>query len=201
MSRGKSLDNNLAALQINEKVLKMKRICMILMVLMAIISCDKKSSKTKNQASKKEKITKDNILRISIETVINEDDIIQLFYTDQSEFEDYSSDKRLALPVKGSSTVQTLVFNLPKDVLPYKFRIDLGDNSRMNQTQIDIISITIELNNNNIVVTNELLDSFFQPNIYLEGNETGYERKLLNDRFDPFITSKAILIKKMELEL
>lgn len=144
---------------------------------------------------------KDNIFKVSINAKFLEDDKIELHYINDFSNGTFNTKDREAIYIKGSNEFQLIELSLPKGVLPSKFRIDLGDNINMHETQIDINSVDIELNGNVINIDKTILDSFFQPNIYLERNENGYLRKVVKDKYDPFITSKAILIKKIELEL
>lgn len=142
---------------------------------------------------------KDNILKISINIVVPQDDKLQLFYVDDDPEGNFNPDKRLAINVKANDNAQKITFSLPEGVFPYKLRLDLGENSF--ESAIYVNSINLELNNNVIDIENEVLERFFQPNIYLEREGNGFNRKVIDGRCDPFLLSTELLIKKMELEL
>ena len=64
------------------------------------------------------------------------------------------------------------------------------------------ITEKLVLNENVINIDSKTLEVFFQPNIYLERVSNGiYLRKAMNGKYDPFLISKPILDKKIEIEL
>ena len=182
----------------------MKKIVLIILIMAGITSCEKETKKLEDE-NKTQTVEvepkKDDILKVVLEVSTEEADRIQLFYTSESEEEGYSAKKQLIKSIKGASESEKIEFELPAKIIPYKLRIDLGDNSNRYESQINILSVTFKLNDNEFFITPELMDSFFQPNIYLERNANGYKRKIVEEKYDPFIVSKAILIKKIELDL
>lgn len=187
---------------IMKKVQIMKKVIYVFVVVL-FFSCG--NNKKKNETididtpSTKNVIQKDNILKIAFDIKVKEDDKFQLFYIDESPESKYNVDSRIVLPIQGSDEYQLIKFEFPPNILPYKFRVDVGENK--NETLIKIRSVKLTLNNNTIEFDGATIDKFFQPNIYLNKAEDGYERKKVDGRYDPFFTSKAFLIKKMELEL
>ncbi|WP_296315258.1 hypothetical protein [Winogradskyella sp. UBA3174] len=181
----------------------MKKI--ILMIIICLVSCKEEKSLKLEELDKFEKeevIVKDeDVFKVVLSIKIKENDRLDLFYTGEFPDDEFNEYERLGKDVKGSNEFQIIEFNLPEGVLPYKFRIDLGKNSNRHQTQVDIEWINLEFNDNKINIKNLVLKSFFHPNIYLEQNDDGYLRKTVADKFDPFIVSKPVLNKKIELEL
>ena len=165
----------------------------LLPMIISMLSCINEKS-TNNEIDK-------NTFIVSLNLKIVEDNIIDIFYIGESPDDQFNEEERVTLDVEGSSDYQLIKFNIPKGIIPYKFRIDLGKNINKHETQVDISSINIELNGKSIFIDSTLLDSFFQPNIYLERNYRGYLRKIVDDKYDPFIFSKPVLNKKIELEL
>ena len=75
---------------------------------------------------------------------------------------------------------------------------DFGENKI--ETPVKINSIELKYNSDSIVIDALVLEHFFHPNIYLEKGDSGYLRKTLNGRYDPFLVSTPLLEKKIELE-
>lgn len=175
---------------------------LLLIISLLVFSCkdEKQKEENTNPSSDLTQVT-DNIFRVSIEAKILEDDKLELFYLGESANTNFNSKERIAKYIKGSNEFQKIEFALPKGIIPYKFRIDLGDNVNKHETEIAITSITLSLNDNEIFVDTPLLNSFFHPNTYLQTTDQGYQRKIVEDRYDPFILSKPVLDQKIELEL
>lgn len=177
----------------------------LLLAILLIFSCNDGKKKesvdpTENKEAKAE-VIKDDILKIKLDFKVIQDDKFELYYSENDIGVNFGPDDRLAQYVKASNDYQSITFNLPKGIFPTNFRIDLGDNPIKNETPIEIMAITVEWNGNVINIDNSLVSSFFQPNAYLQQTETGYSRKVINDKYDPFLLVKPVLIKKMELEL
>lgn len=180
----------------------MKKAVLIFMAILSFSCKDKVNNKeTTTIEAPKEEVIKDDVIKIILEVKIQEDDKIELFYVDDSPEGSFSGDKRLASYIKGSEDFQLIEFKLPKDVIPYNFRIDLGDNGNKHETDVEVKSIKLQLNENTIEIDNTILDSFFQPNEFLQKTDFGYSRHVVDGKYDPFVLSKPVLIKKMELEL
>src|SRR5690606_29654296 len=180
----------------------MRRI-LILMLCVFVFSCknEKNPNIGKEDTINKEvnesisKNEKDNILKIVIDLKILEDNKIDVFYIGDNPDSGFSVDELVSKRVLGSSNFQKIELELPKDILPYSFRIDLGDNSKREETVVEIKSIKLTLNDNEIDIDNSTLDGFFQPNIYLERVNGGYLIKIVDNKFGPFLLSKPIIDK------
>jgi hypothetical protein len=179
----------------------MKRIAIIFLILITV-GCKNKSQSTSDieiQETIKEEAKRDNQFKVIMEVTVKEDDKFQLFYIDDSPEGTFTPEKRVVVNLKGSDSSQKIQFRLPEKVLPYKFRIDLGENKM--ETIILINEIKLQYNDEKIVIDALVLERFFQPNMYLQKTENGYLRKTIEGRCDPFLVSTPLLIKKMELEL
>lgn len=178
---------------------------LLLLALLVCFSCNdgkkKESDEPTETKEAKIEIVKDDILKVTMDFKVTQDDKFELYYSENDIGVNFGPNDRLAQYVKANDDYQSITFNLPKDIFPSNFRIDLGDNPIKNETPVEIMSIKIEWNGNVIDIDNSLISSFFQPNAYLQQTETGYERKVINDKYDPFLLVKPVLIKKMELEL
>ncbi|WP_296382658.1 hypothetical protein, partial [Winogradskyella sp.] len=161
----------------------MKRIILALIVL-GFLSCkeDKGNSTQKKVIEEvgveKRKTKKEDIFKVTLNIKMLEDDKIELFYLGEFQDGNFNSKERVAKYIKGNNEFQIIELVLPKGIIPYQFRIDIGDNVNKHETQVDIKSINLELNENIINIDNTLLNSFFHPNRYLEKNNTGYLRRV-----------------------
>lgn len=176
------------------------------LIILTIILCYSCKDESKNKEiqrveTPKTEVVKDGVLKIILNVKVKEDDKFELYYIDDSPEGTYSVDKRLAIYTKAADDFQAIEFKLPKEAFPYNFRIDLGDNENRFESDVEIKSINLILNENIIEIDNTLIDSFFQPNVYLQKTENGYSRNITEGKYDPFLTARPLLIKKMELEL
>lgn len=178
-----------------------KRAVLVFSILVFFSCKDEKKSMNTPIDTVIEKVVKDDILTITLEVRIEEDDKFEIYYVDDLPENGFSADKRLANYIKGGDDYQLVTFALPKKVWPYNLRFDLGDNNNKYETPVEIKSITFKYNNNVFEIDKSIMDSFFQPNAYLEPTTNGYSRKAVDGKYDPFLITKPVLIKKMELEL
>ncbi|MDX1772977.1 hypothetical protein [Oceanihabitans sediminis] len=186
----------------------MKKLILVILVMLAVsckndknqnINEEQKTKQTEN--SNKEVVLKeDNILTVTMSVKVLEDDKFELYYVDDSIDRSFNSEDRIAVYVQANNNFQTIEFKLPEYSLPYKFRIDLGDNSNKHESNVEIKSVTLQLNQFTIDIDDATMDSFFQPNKYLQKINGGYTRKIVDNKYDPFLLAKPVLIKKIELE-
>jgi hypothetical protein len=155
---------------------------------MCIVSCKKNSQKT----------SADNAFKVSIKIKVKENDKFQLFYVEDTKKESYTENKRITCSVNGKNNFQNVEFTLPPSVLPEKFRIDVGE-TKVN-TLIEIEEVSINYRNKQVIISDNTFHRFFKPNIYLEKNKNGYMRKTIENRYDPFFISTALLNKRIELD-
>lgn len=145
-----------------------------------------------------QKVESTYIFEVSMEAIVKEDDKFQLFYVDSYPDDSFTPENRVVSIIKGSQDAQKIKFMLPENILPYKFRIDLGEYK--NESPIEINEINLKYNTNSIIIDKAILNRFFQPNIYLERVDNNYFRKFIDGRYDPFLVSTPLLNKKIELE-
>ena len=157
----------------------------------------------KTDTKENRSIIDQNIFKIHIDTIVLKDDIFGVFYLheDLSEIVKFNEKNKVRKKVVGSEKIQKVTFDLPKDARKYQFRIDLGNNK--NRQKIVIKSITLSFGNHNILITNDLIKSFFILDRYVDFNEINgtVELKNIEQKKVPFITAKPILIKRIALEL
>jgi len=150
----------------------------ILILFLVFISCEKKAFNT----------TYD--IRVSIEVLIQRDDVLQLFYND-SFFNDYNESYSQSKKIAGSPSFQKITFNLANH--PKRIRIDLGNDSL--QSSIRIKNITFFSKNKSITFESDKIARVFEFNEGIDFNPLTQEAKLksVNGYYDPFLISKNLI--------
>lgn len=169
-----------------------KYICLFALVSLAACRDKKTMDLSKNEH------VRDNSLKVVMEVKLPEDDTFQLFYFEDASQASFKVEKSISVAVKGGDDFQSLEFELPVHVIPYKFRIDVGEKGL--QTPVEIRDIKLEYNTKYIEIKSPVFNRFFQTNIYLEKSKNTFMRKEVDGRSDPFFVSTALLIKKMHIE-
>lgn len=171
--------------------------------IISLTSCGDEKKNNSNAESNnqiKEEPKLESVFKINFNMVIQNDDTIEVFYLD---FEDtsYSYKTKVTKKVTGSSKAQDIEVLLPKEIFPYSLRIDFG----LNRSEEDVVlnSVTMTYEDFNMVLTAEEFHAFFMPNKYINYiKETGVvERKIVDGKYDPYFNARAVLRKKLELEV
>lgn len=170
-----------------------------------LTSCgDEKKKETNNTVESnnqiKEEPKSESVFKINLNMVIPNDDTIEVFYLDYDDTT-YSYKTKVTKKVTGSSKAQDIEVLLPKDIFPYSLRIDFG----LNKSEEDVVlnSVDMSYEDFNMVLTAEEFHAFFMPNQYINYiKETGViERKIVDGKYDPYFNARAVLRKKLELEV
>jgi hypothetical protein len=171
-------------------------------------SCKQGENKNNNineiedEVVSRKKQENDNRFKVILNVKMIENNRIDLFYIGDNPESGFNDQELVSKNILGDDEFQVVELELPKDILPYEIRIDLGENSKKVETIVEINYIKLIFNKNVIEINSQTLDVFFQPNIYLEKVSNGvYLRQVVDGKFDPFLMSKAILNKKIEIEL
>ncbi len=138
---------------------------------------------------------------IKLSIVAKKNDRIEIFYLDSKDNQiTFSEEKKISKDVVGSVAVQTLSFVLPIEALPNTFRIDIGNNKE--QGVVCIKKIVFKSVHGEFRITGKELKWFFTTNKFLKPKGNGqYEAVEIDGRLDPYMLAKAILNKKLEIEL
>lgn len=136
---------------------------------------------------------------INVLVTAKTDDIFDMFYVLDSLDEKFAESKKIRKVIKGTGEQELISFLVNQENV-LKFRIDLGRN--LDQKSIVIDRIDISCRGKNIMIPGNILEHFFIANRYLEfsekSNTLNIERK--GGAKTPFITSSALLNKKMKIE-
>lgn len=138
------------------------------------------------------------VIKLSI--IVKKEDVIEIFYLDSKNGEiKFSEEKKIRKRVEGSDNVQTLSFKLPIEALTNTFRVDLGNNM---ENIVSIKNMTLKSQKGELRIEGSEMKWFFAINKYLKHLGNGqYQIIEIDGRIDPFIVSKAILNKRLEIEL
>ena len=123
--------------------------------------------------------------RISFEVVTGEDDIFQLFYREPAGKFNETLSKRTK--VLGNSKTQWLNYEIPDTLNVSHFRFDFGN--RFHTSPVQINKIILSANGHLKVISKDNLESYFKPNKYVKSSSSGYIRKVIGNRSDPFLSS------------
>lgn len=165
--------------------------------LKAFNTAHSKKTKTETLIDTQNINIKDGEFRVIIEGTFESNDDILLFYTDDSS---KPLNKKLTRKVKGNTNPQTIIFTLPNEDFLVDFRLDISDNIKQKNIELDRISIIelnsiIEIDKSKILenfITNEYIDIDTNGNINLKVIEDGKIKK-----YNPYFLLSDTLKKKM----
>lgn len=129
----------------------------VILIVFTIFSCKDEKSIDSLEVVKPEAVI-DNDFKITVNVIVKKDDDFCLFYT-----EDGTSDFKnepIWTGIKGSESVQPIVYTLPKEVFPTQLRLDFG----LKKDQEDIVfkSIVLEYKGKNREISGSELVKFFR---------------------------------------
>ena len=155
-------------------------------------SCD--SSKKEVKSTETNSTSDDVTLTIEAKFLLN--DKFQIYYTKEPNVElsgEFFFDKY----VYGSDQMQKVTFKFPKGVIPYKIRLDLGENNE--QKNMSIKNIFISYKDNLINGDDGEFMSSWTPNESLIYNNKQflYDIVLINGLHDPLLISNVNIEKKL----
>jgi hypothetical protein len=139
------------------------RIATVLFLTLIAFSCKKEGEK-QQEASKEvnQEIDKD-LIKVSFDLIVKENDNMHLYYTEDGSI-NFDEKNSIWTEVKGSENVQTVLFKLPKDVLPTHLRIDFGYGKNEKQSDLDLKNFKIEYLDKNFEVKDNMIFNYFYEN-------------------------------------
>lgn len=189
-------------------MLQIKTFCFVLvLVVLSVYSCNKKTEQLKLEKTLLRSLKKNlsdsdvkNYYQVKVNFLAEKDDNLQLFYT-----EDYllsfSEKQSIRKDFKGKKEFQELVFELPKNVYPDRFRIDLGSNKA--QQFIKINTITFSFKNKAISIPENFITTLFVLNNQVIFNEDKMQLQLTDNSghlmgiYDPYLTCSPQLVRML----
>lgn len=150
------------------------------------VSCkDEKKVDEKSEA----KTEKSQPFTVSINAVVEKDDVFQIFYNEDGS-ENFDPSNTINVNVTGSTQPQELFFPLPEDAMPMALRFDIGANKEQKQVVFKGFKITYLDKSFN--VTGAEFFKYFYPNTQIEvdsGNFTAKIKILEDQPYDPILGS------------
>lgn len=167
-----------------------------IIIILFIFSCKPEFSKDVIEK-------KHNNFEICVDATVEIDDFFEVFYLNKklTKKNQFTEKKKIKKKIVGSKKNQKILLRLPDSARFYQFRIDLGNNTK--HQKVSIKSIKLSYMNNNILINADLIKTFFFLNKFIDINDSNGVVKIKSNANgkDPFIISKPILIKKIELDL
>jgi hypothetical protein len=177
---------------------------LILLVLSLFLSCINNEKEKKQELEKsisrkiKNKADITDHFQVILKFKALENDHFQLFYT-QDYILNYTEDDSISKEFLGKDEYQDIIFDLPKEILPVKYRLDIGSNEK--QSMINIESLTIRYKKNEIFIPENLIATYLVPNKCIEYNSTQNNFELTITQtdnikiYDPYFTSSPELVR------
>ncbi len=164
----------------------MKKFSVLLLFVLVFhfISCDKSKNKEKDEIQQKK-----NIFTVEINAIINEKDVICLYYKDNT-ISFFNEEMSIYKNIEKSNVPQTITFELPENFIPNDFRFDLS-HVNPNQTMI-VNSINFSFEGEEFEINNVDLEKYFTNNESVVFNETDRSFSFLKPKegnYDPFLTT------------
>lgn len=157
-----------------------------------LISCNLTQ---KEDAAVEKKSTSDDVT-LTLEAKFLLNDKFQIYYTKEPNVE-LNGDNLLNKYVYGSDQMQKVVFKFPKGIIPYKIRLDLGEN--VGQKNISVKNISINYKDNEINGDDgEFMKSWTtNASLVYDNNKFIYNIELINGLHDPLLITNVNLEKKL----
>lgn len=188
----------------------MKKIFLTLFILTISFGCKEEKKDDNKPADKETEVSnsvneKENIFRIEISGVFNEDGIISLNYLNDANLK-FNSTQYLVKKFSGNIEQQTIQFELPKDEFLEKFRFRPTYLSN-EPKDMQINEIKVSFNNSTIVLNPSNYKQFLLTNPYVTINENDsifkFQKKEINGSliFDPYIITNPTFTQEILLQL
>lgn len=134
--------------------MKLKYIILVLLVSLSSVNCKNDKADTEKQQAE----TPKNVFKVAVKILVKKTSNFCLLYTEDGSI---NFKEGVWQEVKGSPNEQTVEFNLPEDVFPSQFRLDLGQNPE--QEDIVLKTVIFDYLGNTRVLEGPQIGVFFRP--------------------------------------
>ena len=141
----------------------MKKIILMILVIISFISCKNDQKAKLDGENKKETAIDLDLFKVNFNLLVKKNDNFHLFYTQDGTI-NFNEKNSIWLPVKGSENVQTISFKLPKDVMPTHIRVDFGLGKNETQSDVELVSFSINYFDKVIDAKGVEIFNYFYPN-------------------------------------
>ena len=165
--------------------MKLNKIITGLVILTSLVSC--KDEKPKSEPK---------FFTVTLNVIAKNDDGFQVFYKEiNDDTKPFEEANAINVAFKGSDKPQDLVFNLPVDVFPTDFRIDVGNNKDTKEVVINNFKMTY--NNKNFEAKGAAFFNYFTPDTNFVKYDVAGSKILpitgANGYYDPMVFSNDLL--------
>ena len=184
-----------------------KFVLTIIALSYAIASCndkakkleqDIKKKKTEHIYSKEDEINKEERYIIELVVQIDKADNFQLFYTVDYTLS-FTEERVVTKYVPGLPESQSIIFELPINVSPDRYRFDVG--SVREQRRLIIESLSIRNNKKEILIKSDLIQDYLEPNQFIKNKGAYYSLNTIKENgvqsYDPFFTCSPLLVRAL----
>lgn len=133
-----------------------KNALVILILSLSIFSCKNKSEE--NAVPKN-----NNGFNVAFDLIAKKDDNFHIYYTEDNTI-NFTEEKSLWLPFKGSDAEQEVRFILPEEVIPTNLRVDFGYGVNKEQSDIVLKKFKMKYFDKTFEVKDSLIFYYFYPN-------------------------------------
>jgi hypothetical protein len=142
--------------------MKAKNLAVVFLMALAVISC-KDGKKTDDAINVAETPIVENGFKVAFDLIAKKDDNFHLYYTEDNTI-NFTEEKSLWLPFKGSDAEQEVKFVLPEDIIPTNFRVDFGYGVNKEQSDIVLKKFKMKYYDKTFEVKDSLIFYYFYPN-------------------------------------
>lgn len=186
----------------------MKKKFLVIVSVIFFISCKENKTKaienTKIDSVIVAKPKQKENFKVKLNGVFNKDDKFALFYIEYDS-EKYNTNKLVTTKFLGSKAPQEISFEVPPDVYPLSFRLDLGSNEE--QLAVKIYECILSYKGESYVIEGKDLRKYFNFNegIKMQSDSVTFKLKTFKangkDRYDPFMYGNKNLTEVLDFEL
>ena len=146
----------------------MKHKIVLVMILMASFFACKNEGDSKDTeqtaANPTEEKADENLLKVSFDLIVKEDDNMHLYYTEDGTI-NFDEKKSIWMPVKGNDQTQEVSFRLPENVLPTHLRVDFGYGKNETQSDVELKSFRLKYYDKIFEAKDTMIFNYFYPNL------------------------------------
>lgn len=165
-----------------------------LFLALAFVSCKNETKPTEAAADK---------FTFTVNATVTKNDNFQLFYKEEVDGQPFDETSSVWVEVKGADKAQDITFEMPDDVIPTQFRLDLGINKQ--QAPITINSCKVAYKDRKVDIAKADFFTFFVADTTFAKVDTAagtvapFVTK--DGAYDPQVFSGTILADKIQTML
>lgn len=150
-----------------------------------------------NKEEKKEEVEKEKPFTVEMQIIVEQDDVICLYYKDNS-ISFFSEDMGIYKNLTKSKEVQNIIFELPENFVPNDFRFDLSHQNK--EQTMTIKNIVFSNKNNNFNIEGKDLFKYLKANEGIVSNLNVFTFKNNEDgSYDPFLSTTGDFYPLLEV--